>query len=64
MSLFCMACSKPTGSWGMFCSQDCNDRQALDPDCPIYDVATGRLERRPNATSGTDLDHVREDESA
>lgn len=41
MSLFCMACGNRTGSWGMFCSQACNDRQATDPACPNYDVTTG-----------------------
>lgn len=42
MRTFCMACGKP-GAVGLFCSQACNDRQAIDPFCPTFDVATGAL---------------------
>lgn len=43
MKLFCMACGKPADG-GLFCSKACNDRQATDPFCPTFDVATGLLE--------------------
>lgn len=42
MDNYCIACGKFT-TLAMFCSKACNDRQASDPNCPNYDIATGQL---------------------